>query len=80
MGIDPRITYWDTIEYSLSVASWEEKFLFFPRFCVRRNKLMWLKKAYRGTRIITGPGSPVVQTYWMNKEDYIWWQLKRNSR
>jgi hypothetical protein len=79
MGSTYVPSYFETIEYALKrVESWHLEFAFMPHRCIRSRSLIWLKYAYKGIRIITGPGTPVVETFWMTKEDFIIWQLKGN--
>lgn len=49
-----------------------------PRRDALSNKLLWLKPAMKGVRIITGPGTPVVETYWVDPEEYLMYKLKYN--
>lgn len=79
MGTNYIPSYFEMIEYALSKTSnWELKFALVPHRCCKSQRLMWLTYAYKGTRIITGPGTPVIETFWMNKEDFIIWRLKGN--
>ena len=55
----------------------ELKFAWWPRRCYLTNKLVWLKFGYKMTRMITGPGEPIYQTRWHDKDEHIIWQLKR---
>lgn len=57
------ISYFDTIEHSLKRADWKFTFAVLPHRSVRTNKLIWGKTAMRGARIITGPGTPIVEHY-----------------
>jgi hypothetical protein len=52
-------------------------FSFLPRRCYLSKKLIWFKKGYMYVRYITGPGEPVVQYRWHDKQEHIIWQLKR---
>jgi hypothetical protein len=36
---------------------------------------MWLKIAYKGTAMWTGPGSPVFEYKWISKEDFLFARL-----
>jgi hypothetical protein len=59
-------------------AAWELSFAWFPHRCEITNRLIWLTRAYQGTRIITGPGEPVVEQRWHNKHQHLLWCLKGN--
>jgi hypothetical protein len=52
-------------------ADWYYKFAWWPHRCNRSNKLIWLKKAYRGVAMYTGPGDPVFEYKWITKEDFM---------
>ena len=55
----------------------EYKFAWLPETCYLTGKRIWLKKAYRLTRIITGPGESIFEYRWHDKNAHIIWQLKR---
>jgi hypothetical protein len=62
--------------WSLPRASWEKKFVIFPRTCSYTKKRIWFEYAYKGTVMITGPGDPVYNTYWVSTQSYILLALK----
>jgi hypothetical protein len=51
-------------------ADWQLKFALWPTKCYLSNKKIWLKRAYRGVRVITGPGDPVYEYKWLTKESF----------
>ena len=53
------------------------KFVWFPETCDLSGKRIWLKKGYRMTRIITGPGESIFEYRWHDKNTHIMWLLKR---
>jgi hypothetical protein len=53
---------------------WQLTFTWIPRK-TRYDKWIWLRKAYHGKRIITGPGTPVILYQWMTPEEFTWYQL-----
>jgi len=57
---------------------WDLKLCWRPQRCYLTGKPLWGKYAYHGERWITGPGEPIVKHYWIEKTEYIIWQLKRN--
>jgi hypothetical protein len=64
-------------DWSLSRASdWTLKVCCFPRKCYISGKKLWGKYAYCGTTIITGPGDPVVEHFWIDKDEFLIWNLK----
>jgi hypothetical protein len=63
--------------YSRMVIGAEYKFAWLPVTCYITGKRIWLKKAYRLTRIITGPGDSIIEYRWHDKNAHIIWELKR---
>jgi hypothetical protein len=51
-------------------AHWQLKFVLWPRRCDLSDKRIWLKRAYHGTVVITGPGDPVYEYRWLTKESF----------
>jgi len=61
------------------IFDWHLHFCWLPSKCFLTNKNIWLKKCYKGTRMITGPGEPVFIDYYIDKFEFLIWQLKRNA-
>lgn len=57
-------------------VSWRMKFCWFPHYCFLSGKSLWGKSAYHGINIITGPGDPVQEDYWIEKDEFLIWNLK----
>ena len=55
----------------------ELKFSWLPQTCDISGKRIWLKFGYRMTRIITGPGTPIFEYRWHDKNTHIMWKLTR---
>ena len=55
----------------------ELKFAWLPKTCHISGKRIWLKRGYRMTRMITGPGDPIFEHRWHDKMEHIIWKLKR---
>jgi hypothetical protein len=55
----------------------EYKFAWLPERCYLTGKRIWLKKGYRITRMYTGPGTPVFEHRWHDKNEHIIWKLKQ---
>jgi hypothetical protein len=51
-------------------AHWQLKFALWPQRCNLSDKRIWLKRAYCGTVVITGPGDPVYEYRWLTKESF----------
>jgi hypothetical protein len=48
-----------------------------PRTCFLTGKQLWGSRCYKGTRVITGPGDPVIEDYFIEKFEFMKWQLTR---
>lgn len=59
------------------VKYWDIKFSWLPRKCFLSGKPLWGKFAYYGVRYIHGPGEPIIDTYWIDRHEYLIWQLKK---
>ena len=59
------------------VKYWELKLCWLPKKCFLSEKPLWGKRAYYGERYIHGPGEPVMDTYWIDKHEFLIWQLKK---
>jgi hypothetical protein len=55
----------------------ELKFAWLPKLCHISGKRIWLKYGYRMTKMITGPGTPVFEHRWHDKNTHIMWKLTR---
>jgi len=65
--IDPLLGY----QQFFQNANWEYKFTYLPKKCIISKRILWLKKAYCGTRIITGPAILIREKKWLSKEEYM---------
>lgn len=64
-------------DYDLNRATgWKLKLCWTPKKCFLSNKPLWGKRAYHGVRMITGPGEPIFVGYWIEKNEFIIWNLK----
>jgi len=65
-------------DWGLSRASeWKLELCWTPQTCFLTGQQLWFRYAFHGTRLITGPGDPVVDHYWINRNEFIMWNLKR---
>lgn len=53
------------------------KFAWTPKYCARSNKRIWLKFGYKLTAIFTGPGTPVYEHRWHDKDEHLIWILTK---
>lgn len=56
---------------------WKLSLCFTPRTCFLTGKQLFGKRCYKGTRVITGPGEPVIEHYFVEKFEFMKWQLTR---
>ena len=59
------------------VTNWKLKRCWRPQTCFLTGKQLWGFVAYHGTRIITGPGDPVFDHYWVDKDEFLMWNLTK---
>lgn len=57
-------------------AEWEYVFSWLPHKCEISNKLLWFTRAYRGMAVYTGPGEPVIEYKWFDKDQFMIARLK----
>ena len=57
-------------------ASWTKKFALLPRRCALTDKIIWLKWAYEGVAVWTGPGDNVYEYRWHNLKGHLLWLLR----
>ena len=58
-------------------AEWQLCRVKWPHRCEISGRRLWPSTwAYRGRAVYTGPGEPVVETRWHDREEHIIWQLK----
>lgn len=59
----------------LSRARWQLKLCILPRRCASSGRSIWLRNAYRGTAIWTGPGDPVYEIKWISVEEFLFGRI-----
>jgi hypothetical protein len=59
------------------VKAWDLKLCWLPRTCCLSKQQLWGQQAYHGVRWIHGPGEPIVEEYWIEKNEFLLWQLKK---
>lgn len=58
-------------------TGWKLTLCILPKTCFLSGKKLWGKRCYKGTRIITGPGEPVIEDYWIDKHEFLIWNLTK---
>jgi len=64
-------------DYFYDRAYWKLKFLWLPKRSDITGRWLWLRFAYEGTAMYTGPGTPVFEFRYHEPTEHIIWQLKR---
>lgn len=59
----------------LTRLHWCYTFAWWPQRCKLSGTRIWMRKAYRGRRWITGPGDPAMLESWMTPQEFIMFQL-----
>lgn len=68
MGATWSNPWWANVDTKLV---WRERFVWWPKRSDRSGQRIWLCKAWRGTRSITGPGTPVEIEQWLTEKEYL---------
>ncbi len=58
---------------------WDLKWCLRPHTCFLTGRQLWMKRAYRGIRWIHGPGEPVEEIYWVDKDQFLLWHLTKKA-
>jgi hypothetical protein len=57
-------------------VGWSLEYSLLPRRCYYTGKYIWLTKAYKGTSMLTGPGEPIFEHRWCDREQYLFLKIK----
>ena len=60
-----------TDHFASHVVGTKLVFLFFPRKCYLTQKILWLKEVYQQTAMWTGPGDPVLEYRYYDKDEFL---------
>lgn len=58
-------------------SGWKKYFCITPQKCHLTGERIWFKMCYRGVRVISGPGTPVYDYYYVKTDEFLIWQLSR---
>lgn len=67
---------WSNEAFKRRCVGWYLEFSFLPRRCFYTGKYLWFKKAYLGVGMICGPGEPVYEFRWCEKDNYLLLKIK----
>jgi hypothetical protein len=68
--------FWTNADFKRRCIGWDLRFSFWPRRCFYTGKYLWLKQAYKGTAMVTGPGEPVFEDRWCDAKEYLFLKIK----
>jgi len=77
MAIDYGIDYDSYIQEQMKRAVWKKVWVTLPKVCRLSNKKMWCQYVMQGSRIILGPGTPVIVRYWADPKEFTAWTLQK---
>lgn len=72
MPLDNSMDY----SWKRNCIGWQLKFSALPRRCHFSNKLIWLRRSYRGVAMWTGPGEPAFDIRWVDRNEYLFAKIK----
>ena len=58
-------------------AYWRQRFMWWPRRSALTGRWLWLRRAYEGTAMWTGPGTPVFEFRYHEPKEHLIWSLKK---
>jgi hypothetical protein len=67
---------WNNADFKRRCIGWKLKYSIWPRRCHYTNKLLWFTLAYHGVGMICGPGEPVFEDRWCNRQEYLFLKIK----
>lgn len=69
--------YWhDHQSFYYKRSTWQVARPWWPRRCNLTGRWLWLRPAMLGTRLITGPGTPVEERYWVDANELMLHKIK----
>lgn len=57
-------------------VGWELTVAWLPKRCDLTGRRIWLKEAWRGTSVLTGPGESIIEHRWHDKDEHLIFLLK----
>lgn len=62
---------WEYSYYRHNLIKTDLVFLLLPKRCNISNKFLWLKYAYVHTFMYTGPGEPIIENLYFDKNEFL---------
>lgn len=72
----PLDSMFDDDSFKRRCIGWELTFCLWPRRCYYTKKLLWLKKAYMGVSMLTGPGEPIFDYRWVHRKEFLFRKIR----
>ncbi len=69
--------FYNKDEFYYRCIGFELVFVILPKRCFISEKLIWFEHAYRGTVVYTGPGDPILESFYHKKEEHLLWLIKK---
>ena len=67
---------WSDQDFKRRCIGWRLATPIIPRRCYYTGKYLWIKAAYLGTAVLTGPGDPIIEHRWCDKDQYLFLKIK----
>lgn len=67
----------DTFDQFYNRAIWRLKFMWWPKRSAITGRILWLRYAYEGLSMWTGPGDPVLEFRYHEPKEHLIWKLKQ---
>ena len=67
---------WRDEDFKRRCIGWKLKYSIWPRRCHYTKKFLWFTLAYKGTAMVTGPGTPEFEDRWCHRESYLFLKIK----
>jgi hypothetical protein len=74
---DPGPIYYNSNDgFKRRCIGTEFKFVWFPKKCHFTGKVLWLQNAYKQTSMLTGPGDPIFEYRYYDKNEFLVARIK----
>jgi hypothetical protein len=67
---------WTDQDFKRRCVGWQKRLCLIPRRCHYTGKYLWLKKAWIGTSVLTGPGEPIIEHRWCEMDQFLFLKIK----
>lgn len=61
-------------------GAWLYKFAWLPKRSAKSGQIIWLKKAWSRTDLVTGPGDVITEVHWLTNKEFTWYSLSEHSQ